>query len=398
MISVLARPLFTFLVIGGVSLGHGQDLSSQRLDSKLDRRAVQSAGTRSASTKEGLDISLVTSLAYDNNIFQTSDNETASAVAQIEPTIGWTVGERDKAWLRLAYEGAVVLYLSRQEDSRIDNRVTMEGGIKGKSVALAYSARWAKLGSPSADIGGASDRYEWGGGIEAVYSPKGKVSYIVSADRSVIDLVEPGFFDFYQSSFGIAAAYRYSPKTEVELAYRIGKIEVDGAGSQTYQRFGTQVNWAPRSKLRFSLAGGLEHRNYESGSGSEPYLAARVDWTPRAKTAFFLEAYRREETSSALEGENYKLVGIRAGVNQRLRDGWSVALEAGRESADYFNVVGGDSSGREDTITYIRPSVRYALSEDAEIAFLYQWSKNDSSDPGFGYSNQQLGLSMNYRF
>lgn len=377
---------------------YGQGRSEQRLDSKLDRRAVESAGSRAPSTKEGVDISLVASLAYDNNIFQTPDNETASMVAQLEPTIGWTVGSRDKAWLRLAYEGAVVLYLSRQEESRIDNRVAMEGGFKGKSVALAYSARWAKLGSPSADIGGASDRYEWGGGAEVTYTPKGKVSYVLSADRSVVDLVEPGFFDFYQSSVGLAASYRYSSKTEVELAYRIGKIEVDGASSQTFQRFGTQLNWSPRSKIRFSLAGGLEYRDYESGSGIEPYLAARVDWTPRAKTAFYLEAYRREETSAALEGENYKLVGVRAGVNQRLKDGWSAGLEVGRESADYFNVVGEPGSGREDVITYIRPSLRYVLGEDAELVFLYQWSKNDSTDPGFGYDNQQLGLSMNYRF
>ncbi|MGJ8725822.1 MAG: surface lipoprotein assembly modifier [Roseibacillus sp.] len=376
----------------------GQGRTDQRMDNKLDRRAVRSQGAEKVSFKKGLDISLVSSLAYDNNIFQTPDNETSSLVAQLEPSVGWTAGSKDGTWVRLAYEAAAIVYFAQTEDSRIDHRVSVDGGVKGKTLSLAYSAGWAKVGSPSADIGGASDRHEWGGRAGVTYTPKGKVSYEFFADRAVVDQVEPAFFDFYQSSAGIAARYRHSRKTQVEAAYRFGQVEVDGSGKQTFHRLGLQALWSPRSKVSFSLEGGMEYRNYEVGSGVEPYLAARVDWTPRAKTALYLEAYRREEASAALEGENFQLMGIRAGVNQRLRDGWSVGLEVGRETTDYFGIAGLPESGREDTITYVRPSLRYSFGEDSELVVLYQWSKSDSTDSDFGYSNQQLGVSMNYRF
>lgn len=381
-----------------MSATFAQFRSDQRLDTKIDRRAFESFGQRAPSTKEGLDMSLVASLAYDNNIFQSANDETGSLVAQVEPSIGWTVGERDKAWMRLAYEGAAILYLSRTEDSRIDNRVTVEGEIKEKNIGLAYSARWAKLGSPSADVGGASDRHEWGGSVGVTYAPKGKLSYRISAERSVIDQVEPGLFDFYQSSGSISALYRYSRKTEVEVIYGLGAVEVDGSGAQTFHRFGAQALWRPRSKVSFALEGGLEYRNYESGSGLNPYLSARVDWTPRAKTALYLEAYHREEASAAVEGENFNLTGFRAGVNQRLRGGWSAGFEVGRETASYFGIGGLPESGREDTITFVRPSLRYSFREDSELVFLYQWSQNESTDSEFGYDNQQLAVSMNYRF
>lgn len=392
------RNLGPVLFVGTVAFASAQIRTDQRTDTKLDRRAIESKGSRAPSSKEGLDISLVTSLAYDDNIFQSADDKTSSLVAQVEPSIGWTAGERDKAWIRLAYEGAAILFLSSTEDSRIDSRVLVEGEIKGKSVALAYSARWARLGSPSADIGGTSDRHEWGARAGVTYSPKGKLAYEIFAERTVVEQIEPSFFDFYQSSGGIAAQYRYSSKIQVELGYRFGNVDVDGAGTQTFQRVGVQALWRPRSKVSVSLEGGVEYRNYEVGSGIEPFLAARVDWTPRAKTALYLEAYRREEASAALEGENFNITGIRAGINQRLINGWSAGFEVGRETANYFGIAGLPESGRNDTLMFVRPSLRYAFGEESELVFLYQWSQNDSSDPEFGYDNHQLGVSMSYRF
>ena len=112
----------------------------------------------------------------------------------------------------------------------------------------------------------------------------------------------------------------------------------------------------------------------------------------------FLEAYRREESSGAVEGENFDLTGFRAGVNQQLRGGWSAGLEIGRETADYFGVTGFPDSGREDTISFIRPSLRYSFGGDSELVVLYQLSDNDSTDPDFGFDNQQFGVTMNYHF
>lgn len=393
----------TWFLLGLLSLLGAGGLCAQgdnlrRVDGKLDRRAVVGPGDRGQVSREGLDLSVVASMAYDDNIFQTSQNKVSSLVSQVEPSVGWTAGRRDNTWMRIAYEGAAVVFLADSEGNRMDHRFGIEGAVKLDSAALAYSARWAKLGSPAADVGGVAERYEWGGRIAAIYRPKGKLAYEVAVERSVVDQVEPAFFDFFQSSASIAARYRYSPKTEMEVAYRYGQVDVDGAGRQIFQRIGGQLLWRPRSKVSVAVEGGLEFRDYEVGSGVEPYLSARVDWTPRAKTTLYLEAYRREEASAAEEGENFDVTGIRVGVNQELRDGWSAGLEFGRQNSDYFGINGQPESGREDFISFFRPSVRYVLSEDAQLVFLYQWSKNDSNDPTFSFDNNQFGVSMNYRF
>jgi hypothetical protein len=401
----LKKSCSSFSVVGFALLlsGVGFQLSAQvvenrRLDRKLDSRTVVGAGERGPSSSDGLDLSFTATIAYDDNIFQSSGNEQSSLVVEVEPTVGWAAGSREGTWVRLAYSPTGVIYLSESDESRVDHRVEVEGAIELRAVTLAYSAQWARLGSPSADVGGQSDRNDYGGRVAAIYEPKGKLSYVVSAERSAIDFVESGFFDFFESSAGVSTRYRYSSKTEVGLAYRYGRVEIDEAGEQTFHQIGAQAEWRPRQKFALSLEGGLEYRNYESGSGTEPYLAARVDWTPRTKTAFFGEIYRRQEASGAVEGENFNLTGFRVGVNQVLRDGWSARLEMGRETSDYFATTGAVASGRDDAILFVRPSISYAFGDHSVLAFLYQYSENDSTDPDFGYENHQFGVSLTHQF
>lgn len=390
-------PVVLFLA-GGIASSFAQLRTDNRLDQKFNSRSFSVGGERGVSTKEGLDISFVTSLAYDSNILQTTDDEVSSLVGQFEPTIGWTAGERDKNWIRLAYEGTGILFFNSTEDNRIDNRLIAEGGFKGKNLALAYSGRWARLGSPSADLGGESDRDEWGVSATVTYSPGGKLSYEAFGERSAVDQLASSGFDFFQSSGGVSARYRYSSKTEVELAYRLGQVEVDGSGTQIFQQVGLRAEWSPRSKINVSIEAGVDIRDYEVGNGVEPYLSARVDWRPRAKTALFLEAYRRVEASAGVVGENLNLTGVRFGVNQRLQGRWSAGLELGWENSDYFGIAGFAESGREDNILFVRPSLRYSLGDSSELVFLYQWSQNDSTEADFGFEGHRLGASLNYFF
>lgn len=375
-----------------------QNLLNRRLDSKLDGRASRSTGDRKISTSEGLDLNLTAAIAYDDNIFQTADDESASFVLQVEPSIGWTAGRRDNTWIRLAYEGAGFLFLSESEGNRIDHRLRVEGAVQFDVVRLTYSASWARLGSPSADVGGQSDRDEYGGQVALIYQPKGKVSYEIAAERAVVDQVESGLIDFFQSSVGLTARYRHSSKTELEAGYRIGNVEIDGSGDQIFHQIGGGLSWSPRPKFNVSLQGGLEYRDFETGSETNPYLSARVNWNPRPKTTLFGELYRRQEASVAVQGENFNLTGFRLGVNEVLRDGWSANLEVGRENIDYIATTDQPASGREDTIIFFRPSLSYAFSKDSVLTFLYQYSENDSTDLDFGFENHQLGVSVTHRF
>ena len=83
---------------------------------------------------------------------------------------------------------------------------------------------------------------------------------------------------------------------------------------------------------------------------------------------------------------------------QRLRGDWSVALEGGYESSDYFDVSGTGGASRKDEVTFIRPSLEYRFEEGYELVLFYQWSDNDSTESDFGYANQEIGVTINYAF
>ncbi|MEM9079609.1 MAG: hypothetical protein AAGC74_02835 [Verrucomicrobiota bacterium] len=386
---------------GGLCAESERRLEQRRLDNKVDRRELEAAfGNRLQGGKEGLDLAVLASIAYDDNIFQgVEGEEVGDVVMQVEPVIGWVMGERGKGtWLRAAYEGAWILYFDNNEADRIDNRLRLEGEFRRKALVLAYSARWAKLGSPSTDVGGTSDRQEWGVRVGIGYDPEGKWAYDLYVERSAVDQDDGDLFDIWETGFGGRATFVYSPKTQVEFELASGTIEVDGTGDQQFTRLSSQFFWRPRPKIAVALQAGLDRRDYVDGSSAEPFYNARVSWTPRTGTSFYLEGYRREQASAALQGENFELFGLRLGTSQRIRDGWSAGLEFCWENAKYFAISGLPESGREDDIIFIRPSLKYQFGEKAEVLVLYQFSQNSSSDPAFGYDNHQFGVSMNYQF
>jgi len=357
--------------LAGLSLCYGQGIEAERrrLETKLNTRTLEnSVGNRSDQTQSGLDLSLVASMAYDDNIFLEAEDEVGSAVARLEPTIGWTVGNREATWLRLAYAGSAVYYLSESEENRLDNRFVSEGGIQFNSLSFAYSGRWARLATPTADVGGAVTRDDWSARLSASYRPKGKWSYEVYAEKNAVDQNDSSGIDVFETSGGILANYRYSSKTEFRASYRIGQVD------------------------------GVDVRSYQSGDGVDPYLSLRAEWIPANGVLFFGEGFIRENTSIGVEGENFELLGFQLGANLRIRDGWRAGLVLGVEHADYFSVTGLPDSGRADTLFFIRPSISYAFSNGSELVFLYQWARSDSTIDQFGYDNQQLGVSLNYRF
>jgi hypothetical protein len=391
-LGILAPPLAV-----GQGIGF---LEEPRVGGKYERRLDREIREeRQEASREGFSVSVIASLAYDDNIFQTAKDAKEDFVAQVSPRVAYTKGQRTgRAWVSLAYEGTAVAYLGDRGENRVDHLVTAEASLRKKALVFAYSGSWAKLGTPSADVGGATKRTEWRNRASLGWEPRSRTSAELFAEWSRVDQEESSLFDIKERMAGVAVRYRYSPKTLMELAWRMGEVDVEGADTQDVQRFTGQVRWQPRPKIGLNVEVGGEYRDYGTRTDWSPVFAARLNWSPRGGTDLYLEGYRREEASAYSGGENYTVKGVKAGVSQRLRGAWTGGLEAGHETSDYFDVTGTGSADRKDRITFIRPSLEYRFQEGYELKFFYQWAENDSSEPDFGYTNQEMGVTMNYTF
>lgn len=377
------------------------DRATTRVDQRLQRPEGLRRDDRPTLEEEGLDLGLIVSAAYDDNIFLSAANEEADFVIRVTPRIAYGVGDpatRDGAYLRVAYRPTAVVYLDNRDDSRIDHDLQWDAGLNGDKSAVRYSGYFRRLGDATADIGNQTERNEQAHLVRLAWLPRERFSVELGASLERTDYDTALLADSSKLLGEVALRYIYSPKTQVVLAYRGGREEIDGSGDQDIHRATARLVWSPRKKINLDLEVGAEHRDFTRGSETYPVFEARADWRPREGTTVYLAGYRREEASAFFSGQNYRVTGVTGGVAQYLGHGWTARLEGGYEKADYRRVSGVGPANRRDEILFIRPALGYEVNEDFSVNVFYQYSRNDSNNPFFGYANHQAGVGVDYDF
>lgn len=405
---VVCTTLAAFAV-GALLPSFGQETGTgveSRASGRLDVRVQPTGALRQDATAgtvrtQGLDLGAVISAAYEDNINLSATNPEKDLVMRLTPTIAYVRGGADNAeggYVRVAYRPTGVLYTDHHDSSRIDQDVTWDAGLRGKKLAIAYGGRAQQLGDATADAGRMNDRTVIEQVVRTAWTPREKLSLEVAAGQASSDYQDRQLADSRGSYGEVALRYAYSPKTRIGIIYRAGTFEVDGAGDQDIQRGTVRLEWKPREKLSFDVEAGVEHRKFDAGSSTSPVVEAKAVWQPREGTRVFLGGYRRTEASAFYPGQNYDLTGISAGVEQRIGRKWTGRLEGGLEDANYTRVSGTGAANRKDQIIFIRPSLRYQMTDDLGVEWFYRYEHNDSNQNGFGYENNSVGVQLGYKF
>jgi hypothetical protein len=350
---------------------------------------------------EGFDLGVILSVAYDSNIFLSATNERSDFVTRVAPKIAYSIGDRDSqdgGYLKVAYSPSGVVYAGNSDDNRVDHVGAVSVGVIGKMASLDYSLAYGKSGDATADAGRVADRSTLDHVVRIAWVPREKLALEVAAGQSLAEYADKVLLDSREAFGEFALKYAYSPKTRLSLAYRAGRFEVDGADDQRFHRVMAGIEWQPREKLRVELAAGAEKRKFSSGSEVTPVMEGRIGWKASEKTDLYLTAYRRETASAFSVGQNYRLTGLTAGFSQKIGDRWTARLEAGAERASYRYIDGSSGDAGHDDLWFVRPSIEYRFSEQFGLEVFCRISRNDSTRPGFGYDQQNAGVSLQYRF
>lgn len=350
--------------------------------------------------ESGWDLGLVLEMAYDDNIFLSSASPESDLVISVTPRVGFIAGRDDDeaAYLKFAYRPSAVIYIENGDETRLDQRLDLEGAIHGRRSGLRFLGNLNRLGGATPEIGAQVDRTEYAAELRAAWRPREKLALEIATGMAGTDYDDGVFSDSKETYLETALRYAYSPKTELVFAVAGGTIEVDQAMDQDFLRATTQLIWKPREKLSFDLKAGVEHRDYGMDSDTFPVLDGRVVWMPREGTEVFLAGYLREESSAIFAGENIEVAGFEAGVARRFGGYWTARLAAGYETADYKVVSGPGLGGREDGIFFIRPSLEYQLNDRFRFGVFYRYEQNDSNAAAFGYDVNRFGVDAELDF
>lgn len=371
------------------------------VDDRVQSDVAELPAAAPASRRDGWDLDAVISAAYDSNILLSPSRPEADLVSELGVSMAYAHGDPDEGeggFLRFAYRPTAVLYADHGSASRIDQQAALSAAWRGKATKISYTGLVRQLGGATADTGRQVDRMESENELRAAWSPREKITLEAAVGHRRTDYDDPAFFDSNEAYGEAALRYAYSPKTKLGAAYRAGRFKVDGAEAQTTHQVSGSIDWQPREKIRLGLQAGAEQRRTENGSGINPVAEGRLEWTPREGTSLYFTGYRREEASAFFAGQNYNLKGATAGISQRLGEKWTARLEGGHESATYSRVAGAGTSGRKDTIWFVRPALDYRITDIMDISLFYRLSENRSTDPAFGYDQRLAGIEIKYQF
>lgn len=389
------------LLAGWAASVSGQEFSTA-VDDRVEAPDAQPPLVEDDEVRRGgWDVGVVVSAAYDDNIFLSSSDPESDTVFRAAPTVGYALGdpkEGEGGFIKAAYRPTGVVYAEHGSENRVDQQAIATAGWKGKVTRVVYTGAIQKLGDATADTGRLTDRIEYANELRAGWAPVEKITLELAGGNKSSNYVDPAYYDSSKTYGEAALRYAYSPKTELALVYQIGRFKVEGTGPQHTQQLAGAIVWQPREKIRLNLLAGAEYRKFDNGSGVNPVVNGRLDWTPRKGSEFFINGFAREEASAYFAGQNYLVRGFSAGISQRLAGEWSARLEGGYETNSYEQVSGSGAGGRKDRIWFVKPALVRRFGKDSEVSLFYQASDNSSSDPGFGYRDNMVGVELNHKF
>jgi hypothetical protein len=377
-----------------------------RLDGEVDSRIVPRGGSpfdpQAGEVRgEELEIGVVFSATYDDNIYLSATRKEADLVMRVAPAISYRHGDKltgEGGYLSVAYRPTGVVYADNSSNNRLDQIAEWDVGWRGKKTAISWNGRAGQLGDATADTGTLTDRSEFSNEVRLAWSLREKVSLEVAGGHEAVSYDSSAYADSNLTYAELALRYAYSPKTRLGMMYKAGRFEVDGAGEQTVHRVTGRIEWHPREKIAVDLEVGGEYRSFDNGSDTTPVVEGRIGWKPKEGTEVYLTGYRREQASAFLPGQNYTQTGAALGISQRLGGQWTARLEGGVERANYSVVSGTGAAGRVDRIHFIRPALEYRVTDDFSMGLFYRYSENNSNRAGLGHESHSTGVEMGYRF
>lgn len=399
----------SILMLGGIAPVGGQALSPLEADgewNQVEARIGSSPTMRSEEWADDLErrrlrLRLLAETAYESNIYLSRDSVKADTVIRLSPQVeGQWGGDRrdDGGHVRLAYTPTRVMYLGNEGSDRTDQKARLEAGWRGGKLGMAYEGVYQRMGDATADLGVQTERDEVAQVLRAAWQVSEKVAVEAALGHRETAYQEERFYDSKDRYVEVGMRYAYSPKTQLGVAYREGRFEVEDAGRQVVKRLTGRLEWSPREKVRVDMEAGLERREFDVGSGESPVVEARIGWRPGEGTEWYLGGYRREQASAFFPGQNIEQSGILLGVSKDFGRKWTGRLEGGVERADYRLVSGAGDVGRADRIWYVKPSLEYRPSDSWRWNLFYRYSENQSNRRDFGYDSSTAGLQIGYEF
>ena len=179
-----------------------------------------------------------------------------------------------------------------------------------------------------------------------------------------------------------------------------GYADVDPGLNTEYMQFLLRFGFNPSDKLRASLQGGIDSREVDApGFDKEenPTYNASVQYQPFDYTIIGINLSRGISTSY-FSNFNNDTEALTLSLRQRLLGRFNLTVSYGERSSDYLGLLGNFVVGRADEYDSFSVDLSTQLVNRINVSAFYRKNENSTNTTGFGFSSDQSGFSIGYRY
>jgi hypothetical protein len=309
--------------------------------------------------------------------------------------------------LRITYNPALVFFAKHDTNNSVDHYANLVSGVKLARLSVDVSQDYqSSSGGEVVDVASRvhQDYYRTGARIRYDISEKTSAqlsgSYRVTDYEELIDSeewIEDQTLNYSVTpkvslGFGVTVGQLFVGRTPPQLTNFIGRATAPREDIQTYVTPGLRASYKTTEKTDVALSAGGELRFFEDSTSSfGPVFSLSGTYHPTDTSDLSLDAYRREQNSAVLGGQNYITTGVGFRVAQRFRDRYRASLSFTYDNIEYESAKRGIAATRVDDYFLLRYGVDIIIATSWTVGVFHQYRVNASSS-GFEYENHQINV------
>ena len=359
--------------------------------------ATPSAISQNASLQWGMvsfQPSLLYRFLYGDGIQSSPGHNLTTAINAISAGLLFGIGDH---WT-FDYTPTQTFYSNRAFRNTFDNSLQLNGSTTFENWIFGLSESFVASSPALVETGGQTKQKTWLTTANLGYHLNSRMLLDTSVSQNVQSA------DAFNSSREWSTSdwlhYQFVPQLDTAIGFGAGYVGVSEGSDMTYTRPQAQIGWRPTGKISLNIQGGDEDRKFRSGGLGDlksPTYGASIQYQPVETTALTFGANRSVApsyfTSQITRGD-----GWTAGLDQRLLQEFHLGLSFGQQKTSYLATASDVSAGRDDKVNSLGVRLSTTILRKGSIAVLYQNSHNSSNVVGYGFSSQQIGFELSYRF
>ena len=345
---------------------------------------------------------------YGNGIQSSPGQQQNTIVQEVSPGVQFNLGDH---WT-LDYTPTLSFYSSSRFRNTVDQSVQLGWGTACGDWFLSGSQSYASSSDPNVETAAQTDQETYSTALNASYQFNDKISLDMGLSQNLNYVGNGASPTNYLQNLANSKAwstmdwlnYQFWPRFNAGIGAGFGYTIQDGSPDSINEQYQARVNWRATDKISFQLSGGVEDQQYLSGGASDlvtPIFGATIQYQPFEQTKLSLSASRTVSTSY-FQNQVVESTGITGDLNQRLLGKLYLDLSGGYGTSKYISSIGSSSvalsTGRTDNYYSFNARLTRPLLKQGTVSMFYQYSDNSSSQSGFAYTSNQVGIEIGYRY